>query len=181
MRELSLNVMDVAQNSIAAGATLTTITLREDTAAGTAEITIADNGCGMTPEQGEKVQSPFYTTRTTRPVGLGVPLFKMASEMTGGAFSITSAVGEGTVVKAAFHTGHIDMTPIGDMNETILLLVISNPDIDFAYQRERNGKSFTLDTRELREVLGDEVPLSSPDVAAWIRENLREEENGLLE
>lgn len=176
MRELSLNVMDVAQNSIAAEASLITIAVEGDTAAHSLTISIEDNGRGMTPEQAERVQSPFYTTRTTRDVGLGVPLFKMASEMTGGRFTVESEPGRGTVVRAGFDTSHIDMPPLGDMNETILLLVISNPGLDFVYRRKVDGAEFTLDTRRLREILGEEVPLNDPEVAAWIREYLAEGE-----
>lgn len=179
MRELSLNVMDVAQNSITAGAAQITIAVEEDRAAQMAVITIEDNGCGMTPEQVRQVQNPFYTTRTTRDVGLGVPLFKMASEMTGGRFDIQSKKHEGTLVRAEFCMGHIDMTPLGDMNETILLLISCNPGLDFVYRRVVDNQSFTLDTRELREVLGEDVALNSPDVVAWIRAYLAEQEEAL--
>ncbi len=103
----------------------------------------------------------------------------MACEQTGGSFSIDSEVGKGTHVSAKFVITHIDMTPVGDMNETILLLIIGNPDIDFVYTNELNGKDFKLDTRELREVLGDDVSLANHDVAAWIRENLAEMESEL--
>jgi hypothetical protein len=167
--------MDVAQNSITAGAGLITITVAEDTTAHRLVIGIADDGCGMTAEQVARVQNPFYTTRTTRDVGLGIPLFKMAAEMTGGVFSIQSEKDKGTIVAAQFDAGHIDMTPLGDMNATILLLVTCNPDLDFLYLRSRNDKSFTLDTRELREVL-ESVPLDSPDVVTWIKEFLAENE-----
>lgn len=178
MRELSLNVMDVAQNSIKAEASLIEIAQKQ-----TGEklvIELHDNGYGMTKEQVENVISPFFTSRTTRSVGLGVPLFKMACEQTGGSFSIESEKGKGTSVFARFVTSHIDMTPVGDMNETILLLITGNPDIDFVYTHELDGRSFTLDTRELREVLGDDVPLSAPDVVDWIRGNLTESEAELL-
>jgi len=173
MRELSLNAMDVVQNSITAKATL--IQISEKWIGNSLVITIQDNGSGMTEEQVLSVTNPFYTTRTTRDVGLGVPLFKMACEQTGGSFSITSEKGAGTLVTAQFVTGHIDMTPVGDMNETILLLITCNPDIDFVYEKEKDGRSFTLDTRELREVLGGDVPLSSPDVTDWIRDYLKEQ------
>lgn len=180
MRELSLNVMDVAQNSISAGATLTEILVTERRGYNYLEITIRDNGKGMTPEQVEQVTDPFYTTRTTRKVGLGVPFFKMSSEMTGGSFSIHSIPGKGTTVAAHYHTNHIDMTPIGDMNETVLLLVIGNPDIDFFYQHTLDDKEFTLDTRELREILG-EVSFNEPEITQWIREYLAEHEAALRE
>lgn len=179
IRELSLNVLDVTQNSITAGADLIEITLGEDTAENRLVITIADNGCGMDEEQVRSVTDPFYTTRTTRKVGLGIPLFKMAGEMTGGDFSIRSEPGAGTTVTARFHTDHIDMTPVGNMAETILLLITCNPQIDFVYSRSRGEAAYVLDTRELREILGDDVPLSSPDVGAWIRDYLAEQEGAL--
>jgi len=181
MRELSLNVMDIVQNSIAAGASLIVISVLEDPVAQELRIGIEDNGRGMGPEQLEQVQSPFYSTRTTRKIGLGVPFFKMSCEMTGGHFSIASVPGEGTKVEAVYKTGHIDMMPVGDMNETILLLVTCNPDLDFVYTRSAGQERFTLDTRELREVLGEDVPLGSPDVVEWIRAFLREGQDSLEE
>jgi anti-sigma regulatory factor (Ser/Thr protein kinase) len=179
LRELSLNVMDVTQNSISAGARLIAITVAEDTEAATLAITIADDGKGMTPEQVRSVTDPFYTTRTTRDVGLGVPFFKMSSEQTGGSFKIESQPGAGTTVTACYNTAHIDMTPLGDISETVLLLIVGNPDLDFVYKRSKNGTEFTLDTRELRKVLGGEVSLGSPDVSEWIREYLAENETGI--
>jgi anti-sigma regulatory factor (Ser/Thr protein kinase) len=172
MRELSLNVMDVAQNSVVAGATLITIAVEEQ--GDHLQIAIRDNGKGMTPEQVESVTDPFFTTRTTRKVGLGVPLFKMQAEMTGGTFSITSTEGEGTDVVASFCLSHVDMIPIGDMESTILLLITCNPDTDFVYHRSLGAQSFTLDTRELRSVLGEDVPLNLPDVTVWIKSFLEE-------
>lgn len=179
MRELSLNVMDVVQNSISAGAALIEIHQIQDTAAGSLVLVIEDNGCGMDGETVKKVTDPFYTTRTTRDVGLGVPLFKMACEMTGGAFSIHSRKGEGTRVEAAFQTRHIDMTPVGNMAETVALLINCNPDIDFLYHRAVDLHSYTLDTRQLREVLGEDVSLAEPDVVLWIKEYLAEHEQAL--
>lgn len=179
MRELSLSIMDVAQNSITAGATLIEVELREDTAAGTLLVAVTDNGCGMSEETLRKVQSPFYTTRTTRPVGLGIPLFKMACEMTGGSFSIASRLGEGTRVEALFMTGHIDMTPVGAIGETMLLLISCNPQLDFVFTHARGGREETLDTRELRAQLKD-VPLNSPEVVGWIKEYLSEMEEAVL-
>lgn len=172
MRELSLNVMDIAQNSVVAGATLTTIRVIEQ--GDQLRIEICDNGKGMTKEQVENVADPFYTTRTTRKVGLGVPLFKMQAEMTGGTFEIRSELGKGTEVCATFDLSHVDMIPIGDMESTILLLITCNPDADFVYYRRKGEKSYTLDTRELRQVLGGDVPLNTPDVTVWIKEFLEE-------
>lgn len=175
MRELSLNVMDIVQNSISAGASLTQIVVEELSAQDTLTIRVADNGRGMTAQQVAHVIDPFYTTRTTRKVGLGVPLFKMEAEMTGGSFSIDSEPGVGTTVTAVFKPSSIDMIPLGDINSTVALLIRCNPDRDFRFQRSVDGKSFDLDTRELREVLGGDVPLDSQDVMDWVEAYLKEQ------
>ncbi len=181
MRELSLNVMDVAQNSISAGASLVTVEVAENTTESTLSITISDNGRGMTALQAANVTDPFYTTRTTRKVGLGVPLFKLAAEQTGGSLEIQSEPGVGTSVKAVFCTSHLDMTPLGDINSTVSILIRCNPDIDFMFIRSFNGSSFTLDTRELRGILGADVPLDSPDVMEWIDGFLLEQTKNIME
>lgn len=180
MQELSLNVLDIAQNSVRANASMITITITERTAEHFLEISIADNGCGMTEEQVVQVVDPFFTTRTTRKVGLGVPFFKMSAESTGGSFSIVSQVGKGTTTTASYHTDHIDMLPVGDMNATILSLITMNPDMDFVYRHERDHKIYTLDTRELKAVLED-VPLNTPEVVSYLKESLEEGEAELLE
>ncbi len=174
MRELSLNVMDVAQNSVRAEATLVEILVEESDKNDFLTITIRDNGCGMTPEQVQQVIDPFFTTRTTRKVGLGVPLFKMSAEQTGGSFDISSELGRGTQTKASYVKSHVDMTPLGDINSTVSILIRCNPDIDFVFTRTTDNGSFTLDTRELREVL-EGVSLDTPDVVEWIEQFLEEQ------
>ncbi len=179
MKELSLNILDIAENSVKAGATLVQILLAETS--DTLTLTVADNGCGMTPEVLRGVTDPFYTTRTTRKVGLGLPLLKLAAEQTGGSVRLTSRyIGEdpenhGTEVVAVFHTDHIDFTPMGDVVSTILTLIQGSPEIDFLFRHQRNGSTVELDTRRLREVLGAEVPLNSFEVLQWIEEYLREQ------
>lgn len=173
MRELSLNVLDIAQNSIAAGATLVKLSVTEDTAHDRLTLVIADNGRGMTPEQLAQVRDPFYTTRTTRKVGMGVPLFRMAAEMAGGELTIQSSVGKGTTVTATFGLRHIDRMPLGDMAGTVSTLIRLNPSLDFIYRHEVDGQAYELDTRTLREVLED-VPLSEPDVMEWINASMAE-------
>jgi anti-sigma regulatory factor (Ser/Thr protein kinase) len=180
MRELSLNVMDIAQNSISAGAKLIRIEVMEDKADDQLNITVADDGKGMSNEQVSRVTDPFFTTRTTRKVGLGIPLFKMEAEMTGGSFSVLSQLGKGTTVTARFVPSHVDMIPLGDINSTVLLLITCNPNVDFIFHRTVNRFDFTLDTRELRKVLGDEVTLNAPDVVEWIKEFLKEQTDILL-
>ena len=171
MQELSLNVLDIVQNSISARATLILLDVISDTAANKLTITVRDNGGGMTEEQVRSVTDPFFTSRKTRRVGLGVPFFKMAAEMTGGSFEIGSQVGVGTFLCAEFCTDSIDCMPLGDINGTVHALVTLNPQIDFVYTRRIDSRSFTLDTRELREILGD-IEFSEPEVATFIREYL---------
>jgi signal transduction histidine kinase len=173
MRELSLNVMDVAQNSVRAEASLVRITVTESDKDDKLTIQIADDGCGMTEEQVQQVIDPFFTTRTTRKVGLGVPLFKLSAEQTGGSFDIQSEKGVGTTTTASYVKSHVDMTPLGDINDTVKILIQCNPDIDFIFTHSTDNGSFTLDTRELREILGD-VSLDTPDVLEWIADYLEE-------
>lgn len=173
MRELSLNVLDIVQNSISAKATVIEIELLEHIEKDLLEINIFDNGKGMTEEQVKSVIDPFFTTRTTRKVGLGIPLFKMAAEMSGGWLDIKSEVGKGTRVYTSYGYSNVDRMPVGDMNGTVSMLIRMNPDIDFVYTHSINEKSYVLDTRKLREQL-DDVPLDTPDVIEWIEEYLKE-------
>ena len=184
MRELSLNVMDIAQNSISAGASLITIEVEEDLTQDLLRISVKDNGRGMTPEQVQNVTDPFYTTRTTRNVGLGVPLFKMEAEMTGGRFTIDSTVGVGTELTAVFHPSSVDMIPLGDINGTMLLLITSNTDRDFLFTRsykDHNAeRDFALHTAEVKEALGGEVELNAPEMVVWLKEYLEEQTQYVL-
>ncbi len=173
MPEISLNVLDVAENSTRAGASLVTITIDADFSGDRLTVVIDDNGCGMTPEQVQQVTDPFFTSRTTRKVGLGVPFFKLAAESTGGSFAITSEPGVGTAVTAVFVLSHIDRMPLGDISTTIHTLVVYHPETDFVYRYQYNGRSFTLDTREFRQVLGD-IPFDTPDISAYIMDYLNE-------
>lgn len=178
MTELSLNVLDVAQNSIKAGATLIEISVDVQTEADRITIIIADNGCGMDETTVKQVTDPFYTTRTTRKVGLGVPLFKMAAEMTGGRFEITSEVGRGTKVTAEFVLSNIDRMPLGDMSQTIETLIVYNTAIDFIYTYRVDNEQYELSTAQMREIL-EGVPLDNPEVVAYIKDFLRENTSAL--
>ena len=180
MKELSLNVLDIAENSLKAGATLTEIYLTENSECLT--VTVKDNGCGMTEDTVKSVIDPFYTTRTTRKVGLGIPLFKMAAEQTGGGITIKSkpaAEGDdhGTEISATFYKNHLDFTPIGDIVSTIVTLVQGHPEVDFLFIHTKSGDDgqalgqVSLDTREIRAILED-IPLNSIEILSWIRENL---------
>ena len=173
MTEISLNILDIAENSTKAGSSLVTILVDADTGADMLKVVIKDDGCGMSEEQLAQVTDPFYTTRTTRKVGLGVPFFKMAAEAAGGSFDIISEVGKGTEVTAVFSLSSVDRMPLGDMTTTIQNLIIYHPDTDFYYRYTYDGESFDLDTRQMREMLGG-VPLDTPDVAEFIKEYLEE-------
>ena len=173
MPEISLHILDVAENSVRAGASLVKIEVLADTARNTLSITIADNGCGMSGELLAKVSDPFFTTRSTRKVGLGIPFFKQAAEGTGGSFSIRSKEGKGTVTEAVFVLDSIDRMPLGDMTATIHTLVTCHEEMDFYYRYARDGREFTLDTQEMKEILGN-VPLSSPEVSGFLKEYLDE-------
>ena len=178
MKELSLNILDIAQNSIKAKAAHVKIALEQR--GDWLTITITDDGTGMSPEFAAEAANPFTTTRTTRKVGMGLPLFKLAAEQTGGTFSLSShqAAHEGdehgTTVTASFNTAHVDCEPLGDITETILTLIQGNPDLSLTYLYTKDGDELRLSTDEMREVLGDEVPLNSPEVLAWAREFLQE-------
>ena len=173
MRELSLNILDVAQNSITAGASLITIEVNENTIDHTLLIGIYDNGKGMSEEQVKSVIDPFFTTRTTRKVGMGIPLFKMAAEQTGGKLEIKSEVGVGTEVRAYFKTDSVDFTPLGDVASTVQMLITMNTDRDFLYKHSVDGKEFVADTREIKGILGD-VPLDTYEVSQWLIEFIKE-------
>lgn len=177
MKELSLNVLDIVENSVKAKATLTQILLSETEE--TLSLTIIDDGCGMDEQVLKSVTDPFYTTRTTRKVGMGIPLLKMEAEMTGGSFDITSSVDEsdhGTTVNAVFYKNHIDFIPLGDIISSVVTLIQGHPDTDFVFVHEKGEKSVSLDTREIRSVLGD-APINDYSVLQWIRESLTEEYN----
>ena len=180
MRELSLNILDIAQNSISAGASLTEILVKENTTEKTLLIGIYDNGKGMSEEQVKNVQDPFFTTRTTRKVGMGIPLFKLAAEQTGGSFTITSELGVGTRVDALFKTDSIDFTPLGDIAATVSTIVSMNEDKDFVYTRSVDEKEFVFKSADIKKIL-DGVPLSEPSVINWIEDYIRENTEQLFD
>lgn len=183
MKELSLNILDITQNSISAGASHITIALTEEEN-GHLTLVIADNGCGMTEEVLRRVSDPFYTTRTTRKVGMGISLLTLAAEQTGGTVTITSVhesvdpVGHGTTLTATFDTTSIDFPPLGDMVETLSVIIQGHPEIDYSFRHTTPAREVRLETAELREVLGEDVSLSEYEVMQWIESYLREQYAG---
>ncbi len=179
MKELSLNILDIAENSVKAGASLTQILINE-----TAEeiiISIIDDGCGMTAETLSAVKNPFFTTRTTRSVGMGIPLFRMQAMQTGGSLEINSRhqseypQNHGTEVVASFKKNHIDCTPLGDVVASVTTLIQGHPETNFLFTHKMESGEVSLDTREMREILGEDVPLNSYDVIKWAEEFLKEQ------
>lgn len=173
MPEISMNILDITQNSIRAEASLIKLTVAVDQEKDTLTVVIDDDGCGMTPEQVAHVEDPFFTTRTTRKIGLGVPFFKLAALSTGGSFSIESEVGVGTRVTAVFGLSHIDRMPLGDITGTVHTLITFNTQTDFLYTYRFNDREFALDTREFKQILGD-VPLDLPEVSEYVKDFLTE-------
>ena len=160
MFELALNILDLVQNSVSAGATLVVITVTVDMEKDQLTIAIEDDGCGMDETLLSRVTSPFATTRTTRKVGLGIPMFKQCAEMCGGTFELKSTKGVGTLVQATFRASHVDLPPLGDLKGTMLSLIAGSPDRpDFVLDYTVDGRTFTFDTRPIRKALGG-APLS---------------------
>ena len=178
MKELSLHLLDIVKNSTAAGASLVRVELTE-AEDHTLTVVIADNGRGMSPEMLAAVSDPFTTTRTTRKVGLGIPLYRLAAEQTGGSVTLESTEGVGTTVTAVFHLDHLDCAPLGDLPGTAALLIQGSPQTDFRFSHATPRGSYVLDTQEMREMLGPEVPLDAPEVFAWVTEYLAEQEAGI--
>lgn len=180
MRDLSMHVLDIAQNSIKAGATLVELLFHRD-AQGMLKFSVKDNGCGMSPEFLATVTDPFTTTRTTRKVGLGIPMLKHSAEITGGSFSIESTVGEGTTITAVFNTKNIDCIPMGEICDTLLTLVMLNPEKpEFLFEASSPEAEAVFATAQVREALGG-LPLNEPDIVAWIKESIDEEFKPILE
>ena len=175
-----MHVLDIAQNSIKAGAALVRITFVVSEVK-MLTITVADDGCGMSPAFLQKVTDPFITTRTTRRVGLGIPMLLQSAELCGGSLALQSQEGEGTTLIATFDLTHIDCAPMGEMCDTLLTLVMLNPDKpDFVFEADSPQSTALFDTRQVREALG-EIPLNEPDIVAWMKASIEEEFKPILE
>lgn len=173
-RELSQHILDIVENCVKAGASLVRIEIEEDLTEDRLVIAVEDNGGGMDEAFVRHIFDPWVTTRTTRKVGLGIPFFKQTAEMCNGHFEIHSKKQQGTAVKAAFQHSHIDRPPLGDLVGTLMCIIVGYPQTDLLYHHRVDEREFTLDTREVREMLGDEVDLSDPEVLAFLRGHLKE-------
>jgi anti-sigma regulatory factor (Ser/Thr protein kinase) len=180
MEDLSLHILDIAENSISAGARNITITLREDAANDLLRVEIADDGSGMSEDVVARAADPFYTTRSTRRVGLGLALLHEAARMANGSLEISSAPGRGTTVKAALQMSHIDRKPLGNMAETVIALIAMHAGVDILYEHTRDGKLIAFDTKEVRNELGG-ASLNTVEALSVIREYLNQEEESLAQ
>lgn len=178
MKEISLHILDLAQNSLQAGAKNIGIDIEEDTQADTFAVALADDGCGMSESLAQAAVNPFVTTRTTRKVGLGIPMFKAGCEACGGSFMLESEEGKGTRLKGVYRRSHIDRPPLGGICDTMLLLIAGNPAVRFRYSHRLDSSSYELDTAQLKQILG-EVPLDTPEVTAFIKDFLINNESEL--
>lgn len=179
MKELSLNILDLAQNSLAAGARNIAVEIRESIEEDKLLIRISDDGSGMDPDFLSRVTDPFTTSRTTRPVGMGIPFMKMAAEMAAGSFEIESEKGKGTKLCATFRLSHVDRLPLGDTAGTMVVLIQGAPDVDFIYIRQTDSNRFEFKTTEIREALGG-LPLGEPEVLDWIHDYIAQGETQVM-
>lgn len=180
MNDLSMHILDIVQNSISAGATRVTLTVDEAPGADLLTIVIGDNGKGMTPEQVSRLSDPFFTSRTTRKVGMGIPLLMDSARQSGGDVRIESEPGKGTEVTAVFGYSNIDRPPLGDVANALMLLVSSNPALDFLFTYRYNGEEYLFDTVDVREIFGDDALKDLTiirNLEEMIKDNMREIRN----
>lgn len=171
MEDLSLHILDIAENCITAEADRIEIKIVEDTRANVLTVEVNDNGRGMSRELLENATDPFYTTRTTRKVGLGIPLLAQSARESNGDISVQSKIGEGTSIKATFQYDHIDRRPLGDIGQTMIILIMSNPDIDFIFEHTVNDREYSLNTADIKKDL-DGVPINNPEVIRIIKDDI---------
>ena len=178
MREIALHLLDIAENSAAADSRNISIEVHEDLHSDRLSACVIDDGRGMDLETVQRVQDPFYTTRTTRNVGLGIPLLKLAAEMAEGNLSLQSEPGQGTRVEAVFRHSHVDRMPLGDIASTFLTALISHPDIHWTFvyrttDKNETSRDFVFDDAELKTELGD-LSLTEPEILTFVRGMLEE-------
>jgi anti-sigma regulatory factor (Ser/Thr protein kinase) len=178
MLELALHILDIAENSVRAGAKTVFIDIIEDRMKDRLTIDIRDDGAGMDEATLKKAMDPFYTSKKVRRVGLGLPMLAAAAKRTGGIFALESHEGMGTHVAVKFQLGHLDRQPLGDLTGAFMTLIAGNVGVDFVCRHECEGHIFTLDTREIRSEIGD-IPINHPEVLKFIRQHIMEGLNGI--
>lgn len=173
MEEICAHIMDIAANALTAGARHIAITVDVDSAANRLSVAFKDDGKGMDEEMVRKVTDPFFSTKKGKRVGLGIPLLKGTAETCGGTFSLTSKPGEGVDISASFQLDHPDLPPLGKLKDTIMVLVVGNPDVDFSFIVRRDATTFSLYTKEVKSMIG-EVPVNHPEIVKFLTDFLDE-------
>jgi hypothetical protein len=173
MDEIASHIMDIVANSLTAGAHNISVHIKKDIEGSLFILDIKDDGVGMDGEMAKKVQDPFFSTKTGRKVGLGIPLLKGTAETTGGTFSLTSEPGSGTRIRVTFNANHPDLPPLGNLKDTILVLAVGNPEVNFLFTYKDSIREFVLDTAEVKELLGG-VPINHPEVISFLSKYLDE-------
>lgn len=174
MKEISLNILDLAQNSIEAGAKNLSIEVLENQN-GYLLVRLSDDGRGMDEELLKAVKDPFKTTRTTRKVGFGIPLVEMDAKQSGGEVKISSKKGKGTIIEVSFEQDNIDRPPLGKLIDTVLMLLITNPSLHLVMKYQSKLGTFVLDSKDLHGALGDDIRFDEPSVYLWLGEYLKQE------
>jgi anti-sigma regulatory factor (Ser/Thr protein kinase) len=178
LTEIALHILDIVQNSIVAGAKNILIEINEDKANDIMEISVIDNGKGIASDKIERVLDPFYTSRTTRKVGLGLSLFKQSVEQAEGSFYIDSELGKGTKVRAIYKLSHLDRPPLGDIAGVVSLMVSANPNLDFVFKNINGPNNYIFNTTEVKQTLG-EISVSNPEVQKFMKEMIEENINNI--
>ena len=173
MEDLSLHILDIVENAITAKAKKIEVLIREEVNEDRLVIEITDDGMGMDEKVREKAADPFFTTRTSRKVGLGLSLMAQAAQEAGGMLRIESELGKGTKVRATFQYSHIDRKPLGSMMETMTTLLLGNPELDISYSHQKEGKTYTLSSDALKERFKNRS-LTGPEVIQWLKKHLKE-------
>ncbi|MDD8048525.1 MAG: ATP-binding protein [Thomasclavelia sp.] len=173
MPEIAMNILDIVYNSIRAKATLIKIIINDSIKNNIIDILVEDNGCGMDEETLKNVTNPFYTTRTTRNVGLGIPLLKESAINTGGKFNISSIKGSGTKISCSFVKDNIDTPAMGDIVETMITLIQGDENIDYIFEYKTDKNDFKMNTKEIKEIL-DGVEINKPEILLWLKDYMKE-------
>ncbi|MFZ5642820.1 MAG: ATP-binding protein [Bacillota bacterium] len=172
MEELSQHILDIAFNSLEAGATRLEINVRENLLVNILEFEVRDNGRGIAESDLPKVLDPFYTTKKNKRAGLGIPLLKEAAERCGGLFDVISPPEGGTIVRALFPHDHIDRAPMGDIAGTLNVILTAGQSLHMVYRHQYNNNTFCFDTKDIQSHLGD-IPVWTPEVLVWLEEYLK--------
>lgn len=173
MQDLAMHLLDIVYNSIRAKASLIKIFFKDSTLSNEIIMRVEDNGTGMNEETVEKVQNPFYTTRTTRDVGLGIPLLKIGALSCNGSFRLESKENVGTLIEATYQKDHLDTPPVGDLAETLVTLIQANENIEYEFHYEEDKLVFDLNTVEIKEIL-DGVSIVEPEIIIWLKSYIKE-------